>query len=417
MTIGYIAQFFPSLSETFVYREIQALRARGIKIKTFSIRKSDPSTLSDEAKDLVDSTFYIFPINFPRFLITHLWYLIRHPHRYFGTLWFYLTREHRTLKNRLRTFYHFCEAIPIAREVKRIGIKHLHAHFALNPATVAMVVSRLVGVSFSITAHANDIYCNPILLEEKIRAARFIVTISDYNKQFLFNILPTPESLQKIHVVHCGVEVKRFYPQRDRAQSAKPIILSVGRMVEKKGFSYLIRACKILLENAYDFRCVIVGDGPQKGLLKQIIKEAGLSGVVDLPGLVYQEHIREYFAKADIFVLPCIIGTDDDMDGIPVSLMEAMAMEIPTVSTNISGIPELIEHMKTGILVPPKDEVSLANAISTLIENDDLSKNLGKAGRSKVNSEFNIQKNVDLLMTIFESCVVDSHSNIDRIYQ
>jgi glycosyltransferase involved in cell wall biosynthesis len=187
-------------------------------------------------------------------------------------------------------------------------------------------------------------------------------------------------------------------------------------MVEKKGFPYLIRACKILLDKAYDFRCLILGDGPQQGLIRQIITEAGLSDIIELPGLVYPEHIREYFAKADIFVLPCIVGTDDDIDGIPVTLMEAMAMEIPTVSTNISGIPELIEHMKTGILVPPKDEVSLANAISTLIENNDLSKKLGKAGRSKVESEFEIHKNVDLLMTIFESYVDDSHSTIDKTY-
>lgn len=418
MNIGYITQVFPSLSETFVYREIQALRARGIQVKTFSIRKSElyTSSISDKAKDLVDSTFYIFPLNFCRFLIAHLWYLIRQPHRYFGTLWFCLTGEHKTLKNRLRTFYHFCQAIPIAIEVKRIGIKHLHAHFALNPTTLAMVVSRLGEVSFSFTAHANDIFCNPILLKEKIRAARFIIAISDYNKQFLFNILPTPETLNKIQVIHCGIDVQNFCPQHDRRRSDKPIVLAVGRMVEKKGFPYLIRACKILLDKPYDFRCLILGDGPQKGLLNQIIRDAKLSDVVELPGIVYPEHIRAYFAKADIFVLPCIVGTDNDIDGIPVTLMEAMAMEIPTISTNISGIPELIDHMETGILVPPKDEVSLANAISTLIENDDLSRIIGKAGRSKVKSEFEIQKNVDLLMTIFELHVVDSHSTKDKTY-
>ena len=359
MTIGYITQVFPGLSETFVYREIQALRARGIQVKTFSIRKSDlyNASDSDETKDLVDSTFYIFPLNLYRFLIAHLWYLIRHPHRYFGTLWFCLSGEHKTLKNRLRTFYHFCEAILVAREAKRIGIKHLHAHFALNPTTVAMVVSRLADVSFSFTAHANDIFRNPILLKEKIKEARFIIAISDYNKQFLFNILPTPETLNKIHVVHCGVDIQSFSPQRAKNRSDKPTVLAVGRMVEKKGFPYLIRACKILFDKAYDFRCLILGDGPQKGLIRQIITEAGLSDVIELPGLVYPEHVRDYFAKADIFVLPCIVGTDDDIDGIPVTLMEAMAMEIPTISTNISGIPELIEHMKTGILVPPKDEV------------------------------------------------------------
>ena len=415
MTIGYIAQLFPSLSETFVYREVQALRTKGLKVKTFSISRPEVHELSGEAKKFLKDTFYVFPLNFSRFLLAHTWCLLTRPHRYFGTLWFCIMREHKTQKNRLRTFYHFCEAILIAKEVKRIGIKHLHAHFALNPTTVALVVSRLVEVPFSFTAHANDIFCNPILLKEKIRAARFIIAISEYNKRFLNNIVCGPKSLDRIHVVHCGVDVQRFSPQRYRKLSVKPIVLAVGRLVEKKGYPYLIRACKILVDKGYDFRCLIIGEGPQKGLLTQIIKETDLHEVVNLLGLVYQEHIREYFAKADIFVMPCIVDSDNDMDGIPVTLMEAMAMEIPTVSTSISGIPELVEHMKTGILVLPKNEVSLANAISTLIEKDDLARILGKAGRSKVKSEFEIQKNIDSLINIFESYVVRTHSTIDRI--
>ncbi|MFQ5904858.1 MAG: hypothetical protein ACE5JO_14340, partial [Candidatus Binatia bacterium] len=236
MTIGYLAQVFPSLTMTFVYREVLALRAAGLDIQTFSTWKPRLDELSDEAVDLVEDTFYIFPLNWPKFLLSHTWYVFRRPLRYLCTLWFCLTREHKTQKNRWRTFYHFCQAVYLAREVEHRNIKHLHAHFALNATTIAMVVSRLTGTTFSFTAHANDIFANPILLPEKTKLARFIVAISEYNVRFLRDVVPGQETANKTHLVHCGIDVQHFSPPNHRSYTTPPIILTVGRLIEKKGY-------------------------------------------------------------------------------------------------------------------------------------------------------------------------------------
>jgi colanic acid/amylovoran biosynthesis glycosyltransferase len=407
MTVGYIAQMFPSLTMTFVYREVRALRAAGLQIQTFSTWRPNLDQLSEEAKDMVEGTFYIFPLDWPRFLLSHAWYLITRPRRYVGTLWLLLTREYKTFRNRLRTFYHFCEAVYLAREVERRGIAHMHVHFALNATTVAMVVNRLTDIPFSFTAHANDIFVNPILLPEKIKAARFIVTISEYNRQFLHDIVPGRETLDKIHLVRYGVDTQAFSPPARRPDNDRPIILDVARLVEKKGHPYLVKACKILAGQGYDFQCLIVGDGPQGSLLQQMIEEDGLSDRVNLVGVVFQENLKNYLNRADIFALPCIVASDQDRDGLPNTLIESMAMGIPTISTTVSGIPELIAHMETGLLVPPRDEVSLAQAIATLLEDKELRAVLGKGGRSKVVEEFEIEKNAERLFRIFETYLLD----------
>lgn len=403
MTIGYIAQVFPHLTMTFVYREVQALRNAGVDIQTFSTWKPKLNELSDEAKDLVDDTFYIFPLNWPRFFLNHGRYIFSRPRRYLGTLWFCLTREHKFGKNRLRTFFHFCEAIPLAREVERRGIKHLHAHFALNATTLALIVARLLDISFSFTAHANDIFANPILLADKIREARFIIAISEFNIRFLHNVVPEQETLNKSHLVHCGIDIQHFSPANHRRVKDRPVILAVGRLVEKKGYHYLIKACKILADRGYNFHCQILGGGPLEAPLRQQIIENGLEDYVNLEGVVFQERLKEYLNEADVFVLPCVVASDQDMDGIPNTLMEAMAMQIPTISTNISGIPELIEDRKTGLLVPPKDETALAKAIATLLENRALAARLAQAGRVKVSEEFEIEQNARRLLEVFRS--------------
>jgi glycosyltransferase involved in cell wall biosynthesis len=403
LIIGYVAQKFPQLTLTFVYREVIALRAAGLQIETFSIWKPKLEELSEEAKELVDSTFYIFPLNLLQFGLNQLWYLFTRPRRYLGSLWFCVTRDHKSFKNRVRTFFHFFQAVHMAKEVEARKVQHLHVHFALNAATIALVISRLTGITYSFTAHANDIFVNPILLPEKIKEAKFIIGISEYNKNFLYNILPTQETLNKIHPVRYGVDVKHFAPPGQRPRGEKPIIFSVARLVEKKGFPYLVKACQLLVERGYDFQCVIAGGGPQEGLLRQMIEENNLSEYVKLVGVVFQEHLRDLFWKADIFVLPCVIAGDQDRDGIPNTLIEAMAMEIPTVSTTVSGIPELIEDGKTGLLAEPRDAESLARAIARLLDDPELRSTLAKAGRAKVIAEFETEKNAQALYRIFAS--------------
>lgn len=401
-TIAYIAQLFPSLSMTFVYREAEALRNKGSDIVTLSIWKPKRDQLSAEAQHLIDSTAYVFPLNRLRFLVAHLRYMVTRPLRYWGTLLFLLTRPGESLKNRIRTLYHFGEAVYLAPEVQRRGVAHIHSHFALNSATVALVIARLLGISFSFTAHANDIYCNPILLKQKIQAAQFIIVISEYNREYLYNIVPKPETAQKMHLVRYGVDVEHFSPAGRQPHNDRPIVLAVSRLAEKKGLPYLIRACKRLVDAGHNFRCLIVGDGPERPLLEQLIGENSLEACVSLEGVVFQEHLKEYLNRADVFVLPCIVASDGDRDGIPNTLIEAMAMGIPTLSTYVSGIPELIEHERTGMIVPEKDDRALAEALGRLLDDEPLRLKLGRAGRQRIEQEYALDKNVEALKTVFE---------------
>jgi glycosyltransferase involved in cell wall biosynthesis len=274
-------------------------------------------------------------------------------------------------------------------------------HFALNATTLALIVSRLTGVPFSFTAHANDIFANPIMLAEKIANANMINAISDYNARFLCDFVPDPRTRAEIRVVRCGIDVTDFAPTKRPSPNEEPTILAVGRLVEKKGYPYLIEACGFLADRGHRFRCLIVGDGPQQALLQKMIDERELNGVVQLIGPVFQEHLKEYLAQADIITLPCVVAQDGDMDGIPNSLMEGMAMEIPAVSTRLSGIPELIDHLENGLLVEPNDAAGLADALALLLDDAELRLRLGRAARAKIVAEYEIGANADRLLEIF----------------
>ncbi len=405
MKIGYLAQKYPQLTLTFVYREIVALRAAGLNIETFSIWKPRLEDLSAEAQPLRAETFYVFPLDWYGFIVSHLRHLFLRPDRYLGTLIFCLMRPHRLWRNRLRTLLHFCQAVYLAREVERRGIAHMHVHFALNAATLALVIQRLTGITYSFTAHANDLFVNPILLPEKIEEARFIIAISEYNRRFMYDLVPTPATAAKIHLVRYGVDVERFAPMARRPQTSPPLILAVARLVEKKGFSFLVKACRILAEQGRDFRCLIIGSGPQEALLRKLIATNQLSDKVELVGRVFQERLKDYLNQATVFVLPCIVAADGDRDGIPNTLIEAMAMEIPVVSTAVSGIPELTQHGQTGLVVAPQDEVALATALAQLLDDEALRARLATAGRATVVAEYEAEKNAAALLGIFRACL------------
>jgi colanic acid/amylovoran biosynthesis glycosyltransferase len=399
-TIGYVAQSYPNLTQTFVYREVLALERQGFNIATFAIWKPDRDRLSQEARHLVDNTSYVFPLSWSAFLRTHVYFLVNRPGKYFGTAFFVLTRRGESIKNRLRTLFHFAEAVYLAQEMERLEIKHIHAHFTINAASIALVVSRLLDISFSFTAH-NIFFINRILLKEKIREARFIVAISEFSRRFLIDLVPGEDVGDKIHIVHCGVSPEDFSPPNPRIENDIPHLLFVAQLAERKGVPVLVEACRILVDRGIKFRCVIIGDGPQKEFLDQLVERYALQEVVELKGAVFQEDLRDYLDRTDAFVLPCITASNGDMDGVPVSLMEAMAMEIPTVSTRVSGIPELIEDGVSGLLVAEKDELALANALQRLIEDKALRVRLGENGRHKVIREFNNHQSTTQLATLF----------------
>jgi colanic acid/amylovoran biosynthesis glycosyltransferase len=401
-SIGYISQSFPSLTTTFISREVSALRDIEFNIVTFAIWKPNVNSLSEESKGFVKSTHYVFPISWIKFFTAHFYFLFVHPVKYIGTLAFVLTRRGESITNRYRTFFHFCEALYLAPDAKRAGIRHIHAHFTINAASIALIISRMLEISFSFTDH-NNFFTDQIILKEKIKEAKFIISISEHSRDFLLQLLPEEKQLKdKFHIVHCGVALDDFSPPTHRATNERPLIFSISQFAERKGYPVLVEACHILDKRGYDFQCIIAGDGPQRPLLEELIAEHQLQGKVRLIGIVFQEQLGDYLNRADMFILPCIIARNGDRDGVPVALMEAMAMEIPTISTYVSGIPELIKDGQSGLLVREKDATALADAIERLLEDTELRDRLGKNARQKIIQEFNIRKSGAQLGALFE---------------
>lgn len=412
-SIAYISQNFPNLTATFIYREVFALRDIGFKVLTLSNRDPNVQQLSAEAKGLVDTTTYVFPIHWPAMLMAHLYYLLTRPLKYLGTFLFVLTRPGESRQNRIRTFLHFCGAIYLAREVQRQQVQHIHAHFSVNAATMALVIARLLGITFSFTAH-NNFYTDRLILKEKLREARFIVAISEHARDYLLDLAPGENLRDKFHIVHCGISMEKFSPPVQRPFNQPPVIFTVSQFAERKGYPVLVEACRILTERGCQYRCVIGGDGPQRALLQQMISQYQLQHQVQLPGTIFQEQLVNHLSQADLFVLPCVTAQNGDRDGIPVSLMEAMAMALPVVSTYVSGIPELIEDGRTGLMVPEKDAEALADAIQRLLEDDVLRAKLGQAGRQKIAADFNLDKTSAQLAELFMYTLAEEDFAIER---
>ena len=397
MKIGYVTTKFPVLTETFIYREIEGLRKKGLDVMTFSVKRPRGKEIPREAEGLLKETFYLWPPNPIKFLQAIFYLLITRPGRcldlFVSTMKYY--------PRMLRGMIHLLEGCYLAGVCQKRGIQHLHAHFATGPTSLALMTRELLGIPFSFTAHAMDIYRDRLFLEKKIKRAKFVVTVSEYNKRKLLSCCPGINP-NKIKVIHCGIDTNRFKPSF-RDERCPLEILSVGRLVEKKGFPYLIEACHRLKIRGINFRCWILGDGPQREYLEDLIAERGLQDCVSLEGAVQQEDLVGYYRRADIFVLPCVIDSQGDRDGIPVTLMEAMAMGLPVVSTPVSGIPELIQNRHSGLLVEPENAEQLAEAIKTLIQNRDMRKKFGERGRKKVMRDFNIEKTLELLISNFRS--------------
>ncbi len=398
--IGYVLQMYPVLTETFVYREVVALREQGHRVNTYSFRTPDPERLSRESRHLMDETVYVLPLVWLRFVGAHLSFALTRPLRYFGTLFFVLTRRGETARNRLLTFFHFLAAVDLARVMRRDGVTHVHAHFTINAATLALVISRILDIPFSFTAH-NLMFRTPLLLRPKLREACFVVAISEYTRSFLVEALPGEPS-PTIHIVHCGVSLVDFAPPQPRPSNDVPRIVFVAQLEPRKGAPVLIEACRILASRGIAFHCRILGDGPERPRIEELIAKHGLGASVELAGTVLQEQLRAHLDAADVFALPCVRAENGDMDGVPVSMMEAMAMEIAPVSTRLSGIPDLVEHESCGLLAEPGDAVGLADVLQRLIEDPLLRERLGRAARQKVAAEFEVDRCAAELAEIFQ---------------
>ncbi len=404
MTICYLLKTFPKVSETFVLQEILALQGDGYDLVIASLQKPTDMRCHDEIKQLTAPVFYLQQ-GLWQSLKLLLEMVVENPKGVFKSA--QLLRAHDSkLSERWRLLR---QSLQLARWVKRKNITHIHAHFANDPASLAELVQALTGIGFSISAHAKDIYLSPpAQLRRKIAAARFVVTCTEYNCRYLcqINISPTPI----IRVYH-GFDRQRF--QRllanlpDADFLSEPLILSVGRLREKKGFDTLIASCGILKRSGYRFRCDIVGYGPERETLQKQIDALGLGQTVWLRGPMVHEKLIHLYRHASIFALPCRVGADGDRDGIPNVLMEAMASGLAVVSSNISGMPELIEDGQDGLLVPEKDIEALVKALRILISDPDKRNHLGKNARKKICRLFDARQTNLRLKALFCECLAE----------
>jgi glycosyltransferase involved in cell wall biosynthesis len=417
MKIAYLVKTFPKLSETFVLNEILELERQEMDLHIFSLRQPSETKLHPGVAQVRARVTYIRPWYTPlppppervpfeklarkvqmaeerRFMFLH------HPIWFLRT-WFLQARSgarkryfHQAFQERSGTRKrHFYQALALARELRQGGFTHLHAHFANEPTSVGELAHRLAGCRFSFTAHAKDIYLTDREeLVRKIAAAEFVITCTGFNRNYLQQIAGnrTP-----IHLCYHGVDLSRFSgepaPSRER-HAGTPLILSVGRFCEKKGFPYLIRACHRFKQNGRRFVCRIVGFGPLQEQLEELIRTLGLQDCVSLAGKMTQDRLIQEYRRADLFVLPCLVSDDGDRDGIPNVLVEAMAMRIPVVSTPVSGIVELVDHMENGLLAPEKNSEALAAAMELLLDDPGLRERLGANGRQKVMAGFSLDR-------------------------
>lgn len=388
-TIGYVLRKFPVLSETFVLNELLGLEAQGVPLHVFSLMRPNDPRFHDDLPKLKARVSYVPDA-------TDLAKAMRHNRRLAGRAG---RRYRRALSYVARQakpelLWRLLQAGYVANEARRLRLRHLHAQFANRPTTVALLASRLTGVPFSFTAHATDIFKHAVdrrVLARKIREARFVVTVSEYNRDYLARLADGAD--RKIVRIHNGIDVDRFAPNGN--PPPKPFrILCVARLVEKKGLPYLVDACAMLRERGVEFRCDIIGKGRLRSELGRRIKDRGLRRTVRLLGPKTQGEVLAEYRASNLYVLPAIVGSDGNREGLPVSIVEALACGLPVIATPVTGIPEVVRDGHNGLIVPPADAARLAEAIERLIRDPRLYRRLREAARPSVLSAFDRRRTV-----------------------
>lgn len=392
LRVAYLIKRFPHLSETFILHEVLELERKGLRLRIYSLHM--PTGKVNQSAKAVRSPIDYLPESRCRrsvsLLEAALRRLLMDPGTFLGVTVRALIRFHHPSTPR-----HILYAAFVANRLERDGITHLHAHYANAPTTVALLAHQLTGIPYSFTAHAKDIYLSrKRTLTYKIENAAFVVTCSQYNRRYLAS-LARPGHAAPIHCVYHGLDRSAFpSPDLNRSQLERPLILSVARLVEKKGLTYLLAACRRLMDQGYEFECRIVGEGPFRRVLQEQVRELGLTERVDLWGAETHERVLEMYPQATLVALPCVVARNGDRDGIPNALVEALYMCVPVVSTPVSGVPELIRSEVNGLLVPERDSHMLAASIARLLEDPGLRRRLGLAGRRTVLSQFDMATNV-----------------------
>jgi len=427
LKVAYIVSRFPKLTETFILYEMVAVEQNGVQIELYPLlrardtqvhpegasiwkklveRFSKPQgrlVMHPEAADFVARAHYA-PFFSWDILRAQAHFLRYRPGAYFSTLLGLMRWNWGSPNFFFGALSIFPKTVFFAQQMQAEKVSHIHAHFANHPAAAAYIVHRLTDIPYSFTAHGADLQTDQHMLAQKVAEASFVITISDYNKEFILEKCG-PRFAEKVLVNHCGVDTQFYHPAPPNDLNGLPdrtfSILCIGTMYEVKGHTYLIEACRVLQERGLDFLCHLVGDGPYRESLTDQVAQAGLAERVRFHGQLPRQEIAKLFTRVHVLSLPSIPTQSGRREGIPVVLMEAMGSGVPVVASGISGIPELVEDGHSGLLVPPRDSVAIANALERLYHDVRLRKRLGQAGREKVLSEFDQDKNANTLVQQF----------------
>jgi colanic acid/amylovoran biosynthesis glycosyltransferase len=399
LRLAYLISRYPAISHTFILREVLELRRLGIGIDAASINGLDRPVekLTAEERAEADRTFYVKKAGAGGALSATVSTLFSNPTGYFRGLFFGAGLGGADLKKAGMGVLYFVEAVMVGQWMRRRGLRHLHVHFATPAATVGLIVTRIFPYTMSITVHGPDEFydVSAYLLPQKIQGSRFLCAIGFYARSQLMKLSPASE-WPKMEVTPLGVDATLFAPRPFRANIDVLEVICVGRLVAAKGQHILVAAIERLVRAGRPVRLRFVGDGPDRASLEQSVRAKGLEKNIIFEGSVNQDKIRELYAQADVFALASFA------EGIPVVLMEAMAMEIPCVTTWITGIGELIRNGIDGILVAPSDEVELADAMARLMDDPALRQRLGASGRQRVIEKYNLRQNVAHLADVFQ---------------
>jgi colanic acid/amylovoran biosynthesis glycosyltransferase len=403
MRIGYLSSHYPAVSHVFTLREVRALRSTGMDLQTLSIHAApDDQILSAADREAAATTVSVLPTTAGRILSAHMRSFIASPRRYMSTLLRSWTLSPPGSRDRLWQLFYFAEAMLVYDACVKLDVRHLHAQFADVATDVALLVSHRGGPgwSWSVALHGPSEFANVrrARIPEKVADARFVQAISDFGRsQVLSNV---PERYwHKVHVVRCGVDLDEYQPREPPATAEHLRLLCVGRLVPEKGQRVLLDALAKVRASGVDAHLSLIGDGPSRAALEEHARELGLLPYVTFHGSVGQDEIRDHYASADIFCLASFA------EGLPVVLMEAMALERPVVTTRIMGIPELVDDGVNGLLVAPGSPDQLATAIGRLAGDAERRLAMGKAGRQKIAEEYDLQESAQALRRLFAAYV------------
>jgi glycosyltransferase involved in cell wall biosynthesis len=406
LTIAYVMSRFPKLTETFILAELEAMDRAGVRIELHPLLRQTGEPVQPAAGRWIERAHYLPFLS--QAILRSQWTFLRdraRRRRYLRAFADMIAGTWRSPNFLVGGLGIFPKVAHMSLTMVDEGVDHIHCHFANHPALAGWLVHRLVGIPYSFTAHGSDLHVDRTMLPAKVAEAAFVVTISADNRAVI-EATCRSSAAGKVDVIHCGIDSGAFRPV-DRPAGGPFRIVAVGTLHEVKGQVHLIEACRMLADRGVDFRCLFIGDGPDRAALEGRVADLGLADRVSFAGQLTSDAVAAALREADVLAAPSVPTRGGKREGIPVVLMEAMATGLPVVASRLSGIPELVTDEVDGLLVAPRDDASLADALARLAADPGLRARLGTAGRERVRRDFDVDRNAAALAARIRANIAD----------